>query len=1172
MTVINTNTAAINAQYNLSKVQSAMDDAMSALSSGKRITSAADDAAGLSIVTRMESQVRGLNQAMRNAADGQSLVDTAEGAMDEISNMLQRVRELSVQASNGIMNSQDRASLENEVNQLVAEINRVSNDTTFNNQKLLDGTYDAKFQIGMESGQTVGVSINNMNASVLGKEGNVPGATTQITSGSAEGKAATVTTATLALHGVDTYSFKVNGVSVGGSVDPTNNTSLASLVSDLNANLSNAGKSEVVASIASTGLIKLENTNGDSIAITDFNSTGNGTASWTPSVGTGTAKLLNDAGTNATVSAVGKQASTYGVTLQLDNLDTNAKGNYSFKINDKAISVNLTDGVGDVADKIEAALGGNYVALISTDNATTHAGAEAYRDHYNTGKAVGDQEAAATMATMFGVGTDEVVIFNTDTGSVTDINITDFSVLDGKDNGTLGNIRVASPTSEALFVDGTNYFTSEADVTSGVAEIQLSFSSTTSDYVIDIDGQDIRLQAAKIADGTAGQAIIDALNAAASTANAGYSAAAGLGSLGNEVSGATTAKLIGTWATDDLSAAAETFTMSIDGGDSTKTVTLAAANYTTIGQTTSALQTAVDAAFGQGVISVSDDGTDITFETANKGAVMDFSVSGLSSEMQTILGATSAVGAGMTDTAGTNGTNDMGNYNYEVVQNNNNITIKKLTNIAAATGMTTNIKVEVAEQSELVDAIADVSTNDKVVVSGGASHLFETGDAIKFTGTGINELDTDTTYYAIVSGADIKFATTAQNAKDGISMALTGASLATDKIEHVNGINATPGTNASDANWYSNAGTTTNKTKDSGTKIDLNTNTNALHTSGAAEASELTLEFQGDDNFTFTLEGESINAAIAGNSVATMIATINANTTLSNMGVTAEAVSGNSMAVLVKKADGTSLDITTFTAVNDTDVVASPGSQQGNVQTLTSKGAVTSGDIAAAGLAEKTQATLAFDQQDEVSFMLSDGNTTSTVRFTNTHSGATTGSDFQAELNKALVGSDITATVVVSGNGVSVELLNKTGGKIELSNFETKGSGTATFRPDTLQGNAVILNDDSAVSLSGKSISQISFATQDGAVEALAIVDRALQTINDMRSELGAVSNRLDHTINNLGNIVVNTEAAQSRIEDADFASETSNLTKAQILSQAATAMLAQANASKQSVLSLLQG
>ena len=103
-------------------------------------------------------------------------------------------------------------------------------------------------------------------------------------------------------------------------------------------------------------------------------------------------------------------------------------------------------------------------------------------------------------------------------------------------------------------------------------------------------------------------------------------------------------------------------------------------------------------------------------------------------------------------------------------------------------------------------------------------------------------------------------------------------------------------------------------------------------------------------------------------------------------------------------------------------------------------------------------------------------------------------------------------------------------------------------------------------------MSQIDIETSTGASDAIAIIDRALQDVSTERAQLGAVSNRLDHTISNLGNITISTEGAQSRVEDADFAEATSSLTKSQILTQAATAMLAQANASKQSVLSLLQG
>ena len=129
---------------------------MEALSSGKRINSAGDDAAGLSIATRMESQVRGLNQAMRNASDGQSMIDTAEGAMDEVTNMLQRMRELSLQAANSVYNQEDRDALQMEFDQLSAEIDRVVSDTAFNNQTLLDGSMVGQIQLGTNAGESLG--------------------------------------------------------------------------------------------------------------------------------------------------------------------------------------------------------------------------------------------------------------------------------------------------------------------------------------------------------------------------------------------------------------------------------------------------------------------------------------------------------------------------------------------------------------------------------------------------------------------------------------------------------------------------------------------------------------------------------------------------------------------------------------------------------------------------------------------------------------------------------------------------------------------------------------------------------------------------------------------------------------------------------------------------------
>jgi len=169
MTVINTNTASINAQYNLNKVNKEMEAAMEQLSSGKRINSAADDAAGLAISTRMESQVRGLDQAIRNAGDAQALIDTTEGAHQEVTNILQRMRELAVQSANDTNVANDRKNLNAEINQLVTEINRIADQTTWNGVGVLDGSFTSKtFQIGAEANQSISVDVDSVAASEIG--------------------------------------------------------------------------------------------------------------------------------------------------------------------------------------------------------------------------------------------------------------------------------------------------------------------------------------------------------------------------------------------------------------------------------------------------------------------------------------------------------------------------------------------------------------------------------------------------------------------------------------------------------------------------------------------------------------------------------------------------------------------------------------------------------------------------------------------------------------------------------------------------------------------------------------------------------------------------------------------------------------------------------------------
>ncbi|CAM3547214.1 MULTISPECIES: flagellin N-terminal helical domain-containing protein [Pseudoalteromonas] len=165
---VNTNVSSLNAQRQLMQSGNALDTSFKRLSSGFRINSAADDAAGLQISDRLTSQINGLNQGNRNANDGISLAQTAEGAMDEVTSMFQRMRTLAQQASNGSNTDEDRLAIQEEIRSLASEVNRVAKDTTFGGQNLLDGSYEANFQVGADAVQTIGFSMKNVGSSANG--------------------------------------------------------------------------------------------------------------------------------------------------------------------------------------------------------------------------------------------------------------------------------------------------------------------------------------------------------------------------------------------------------------------------------------------------------------------------------------------------------------------------------------------------------------------------------------------------------------------------------------------------------------------------------------------------------------------------------------------------------------------------------------------------------------------------------------------------------------------------------------------------------------------------------------------------------------------------------------------------------------------------------------------
>jgi flagellin len=170
MSKINTNMAGVTTLYHLRNKEDAMNQALERISSGLRINNAVDDAAGASLVNRMTSQVKGLEAAIRNAADAVSLTQTAEGALDEVSSILHRMRELSVQAANGVYTGQDRQALQNEVGQLQLELARIAENSTFNAVKMLNGDFtNTAFQIGFQPGDSAILSIENVDPTGLGE-------------------------------------------------------------------------------------------------------------------------------------------------------------------------------------------------------------------------------------------------------------------------------------------------------------------------------------------------------------------------------------------------------------------------------------------------------------------------------------------------------------------------------------------------------------------------------------------------------------------------------------------------------------------------------------------------------------------------------------------------------------------------------------------------------------------------------------------------------------------------------------------------------------------------------------------------------------------------------------------------------------------------------------------
>lgn len=400
MTTINTNIQAINAQANMGRVNEDMNMAMNRLSSGMRINAANDDAAGMAIAEKMTSQIKGLNQAVRNATDGKNLVDTTEGAHIEISNMLQRVRELAVQSANDTNTSSDRNNLSAEANQLVTELNRVAKETTFNGMNILDGTFKGKqFQIGADTGQVLRVDVDSAAATDIGAHTMKTEASaadfsaetitisghsgsedvTTVAGDSAEDIAAKINaktadtgveasaTTSAVLSGpvsggadvASTVSFEINGVSTNTVAVPAAGAErLAGLRDAINEMSSQTG---VTADINDAGQIELTDAAGGDISITSFSSSADdSTMAISSGDGAATATLTSDADltvdTDVDIKGQVTLTSTASFSVATDTVDDAAGAATNSMFNTKGVDATeaSADDVQHFASKLTA--------------------------------------------------------------------------------------------------------------------------------------------------------------------------------------------------------------------------------------------------------------------------------------------------------------------------------------------------------------------------------------------------------------------------------------------------------------------------------------------------------------------------------------------------------------------------------------------------------------------------------------------------------------------------------------------------------------------------------------------------------------------------------------------------------------------------------------------------
>jgi flagellin len=999
MTSINTNIGALTAHKNMQEQTDKMNDAMGRLSSGLRINSAADDAAGSAIASKMESQVRSLGVAIRNSYDAISMTQTAEGALGEMENILQRVRELSVQAGNSTLSTTDRSMIQSEVDSLLSEVDSIASKTNFNGVSLLDGKKDSvTFQIGINASDSLNVKLQKSDTMSLGLSGSK--GVNALTSERMD--KTNYATATLAKADV-----KINGFDA--------------LAADFSTNLSSNANSALAIATAINANTGVHGATAD--AFNNVSSVGKG-----PFVQSGTFTI------NANTVALG---TSYASTV--DNINESVSGVNATLNADNTISLSNTTGadivIAEVSTTGAADVGftvGTYAGMISLENNDNSAvRIEAGNDKN------GFTAGTGTIADVNGLGFNENSAGNVVESAVvsgTAIKADELKLNDvligPSDNGSALSIAAAinSKTSEhGVTANARTEAIFKLDTSGIPANMSLNGSNVSLSGVNDIAGIVSAINSAGVGDITA---------SSNSDGKLVLSSETGVDiRVSNNSASSVTANFIEQF--DDINGTSSDYGLHKGTSDRDFVVTAATANAAAFTVTATALAGSNLNSF----VTITDVAGNA--QTGNTFTIVGTDFDG-AAQTETIVGPIASGHA-------------MGTKIFNTILS------------AKVSGNTTgNVSIGLSKSSTDIDSLVastDIAAAGNYTLDGALS--------------GRNNLDAFVLISSTANDSSLSFTVTGTDRsgnvlEEVIAGGNTAATQTTKRFGTVTSIAASGNVGA----------VSIGTTKDLGALLATN---EALGVNGLLETTNIGAAGG------YTLDGDA-------NTFTDLGAVVTITTTADE--------TGKSFTVIGTDMDGN--------AVSETTRGGSTAMVTGTQIFKTVTGLVVDGDVAniQAGL-------LAVYDSINVKGNLS----------------LTTAKDSTIKIDT--VSADPTTAMVASG-GVETSL-QKLGLQKQSQSFEVTGNG-------------------------------LDVGTLAGATSSLAAIDSAIAKVSSFRSSFGAVENRIDASVNNLTTLKVNTQAAQSRIEDADFAGETSNMTKAQILSQAATSMLAQANASKQNLLALLQG